>query len=153
MPYAETETCIPEITSSPDDPQSLESSPEIPENIHQDSVNDDRSQTANNETATINSDHDNDEVELNDVLGKLSEEFRSVAQGLEMLHNLNLVDFVAYEEEFVYIKGLLAFFPALEEVVIRRSEACDCHENFENYKEKLLHLKCASTKAKITVIG
>nr|GMD25544.1 F-box/FBD/LRR-repeat protein At1g13570-like [Ipomoea batatas] len=62
-------------------------------------------------------------LKLNDVLGKLSEEFRSVAQGLEMLHNLNLVDFVAYEEEFVYIKGLLAFFPALEEVVIRRSEA------------------------------
>ncbi|XP_031120896.1 F-box/FBD/LRR-repeat protein At1g13570-like [Ipomoea triloba] len=91
-------------------------------------------------------------VLLNDVLGKLSEEFRSVAQGLEMLHNLNLVDFVAYEEEFVFIKGLLALFPALEEVVIRRSEVCDCDENFENYKE-LLHLKCASTKAKITVIG
>nr|GMD68792.1 hypothetical protein Iba_chr12dCG12640 [Ipomoea batatas] len=64
MPYAEIETCIPEITSSPDDPQSLESSPEIPENTHQDFVNDDRSQTTNNETATINSDHDNDEIEV-----------------------------------------------------------------------------------------
>nr|GMD97661.1 angelicin synthase-like [Ipomoea batatas] len=64
MPYAEIETCIPEITSSPDDPQSLESSPEIPENTHQDSVNNDKGQTANNETATINSDHDNDEIEV-----------------------------------------------------------------------------------------
>ncbi|XP_019149871.1 PREDICTED: F-box/FBD/LRR-repeat protein At1g13570-like [Ipomoea nil] len=96
---------------------------------------------------------------LIDVLGTLSEEFNTVAQGLEKLHNLNLIDFLAHEEDIVFIKGLLAFFPALEKVVITRSEVCDYdedsddYEDFENYEEELLHFPCASTKAKIFIIG
>ncbi|XP_019150388.1 PREDICTED: uncharacterized protein LOC109147210 [Ipomoea nil] len=96
---------------------------------------------------------------LIDVLGTLSEEFHTVAQGLEKLHNLNLIDFLAHEEDIVFIKGLLAFFPALEKVVITRSEVCDYdedsddYEDFENYEEELLHFSCASTKAKIFIIG
>ncbi|XP_019149810.1 PREDICTED: F-box/FBD/LRR-repeat protein At1g13570-like isoform X1 [Ipomoea nil] len=89
---------------------------------------------------------------LIDVLGKLSEEFHTVAQGLEMLHNLNVIEFgVAYKEDIVFIKGLLPFFPALEEVVIRRSNVCESDEDFENYKEELLHSQCASAKAEIVM--
>ncbi|XP_031120897.1 F-box/LRR-repeat protein At3g58940-like [Ipomoea triloba] len=91
------------------------------------------------------------DLSLTDVLRKLSEEFHTVAQGLEMLHNLNLMDFVAYENDIVFIK-LLAFLPALEEVVITRSEMCEHNEDFENYKEDLLRFSCASTKAKIFII-
>ncbi|XP_019150434.1 PREDICTED: F-box/FBD/LRR-repeat protein At1g13570-like [Ipomoea nil] len=82
-----------------------------------------------------------------------NDEFRTVAQSLKMLQYLKLIEFEAFEDCIVFIKELLACFPALEEVVITRSPMCYNDDDFEKYKEELLHFSCASTKVKIVIIG
>lgn len=82
-------------------------------------------------------------------LPKLPELLHTVGQRHKMLHTLKLNSFVGGEDETLFIKGLLACFPALEEVVIIPFPISDCDEGFENNKKELLHFPCASTKAEI----
>ncbi|XP_031120908.1 F-box/FBD/LRR-repeat protein At1g13570-like [Ipomoea triloba] len=70
---------------------------------------------------------------------------------LKMLHTLKLGSFIGSRSELRFIMMLLACFPALEKVVIIRSEMFDPNNEFK-IMQKLLNFPRASRKAKIIYI-
>ncbi|XP_019149811.1 PREDICTED: F-box/LRR-repeat protein At2g42720-like isoform X2 [Ipomoea nil] len=91
------------------------------------------------------------DLSFSHVMPKLTDEFQTVTQRHTMLHTLKLDSYIGSVHDLIFIKRLLACFPALEKVFIVHEDTWDYEEFFESNKEELLHSQCASAKAEIVM--